>query len=595
MANFYIDNPEIKYHLSHPLLKHIVDMKERNYADAGKYDYAPSDFEDALDSYERVLELAGDVCANIIAPNAESVDMEGPRCENGRMIYASKTNENLDATRKAGLHGITMPRRYGGLNFPMAVYSAVNEMVAAGDTGFENIWSLQDCIETLYEFGDEDQRKRFVPRVCEGETMSMDLTEPDAGSDLQSVMLKATFDEENNCWRLNGCKRFITNGDSDIHLVLARSEEGTRDGRGLSMFIYDKRDGGVDVRRIENKLGIHGSPTCELVYKNAKAELCGSRKLGLIKYVMGLMNGARLGIAGQSTGVSQMAYNEALAYAKDRKQFGKAIINFPAVYDMLSTMKAKLDAGRALYYATSRFVDVYKILEDIERERKEAGEKLTAEERAECKAFSRLADAFTPIAKGMTSEYANQNTYDGIQVHGGSGFMLEYACQRLYRDARILTIYEGTTQLQTVAAGRYITNGFYGQVIADLLEKGEQGMSLALATSYSAAEEVPAEWCAPEFAALKERIAKAAEKYNAAVEYTNEQKDDEFKDLVIRHLYEMASDLIMALLLIGDASRCPELFAKSAKVYTRYAAAEIEKHYDFILSAKSEDLEDYRK
>jgi hypothetical protein len=349
------------------------------------------------------------------------------------------------------------------------------------------------------------------------------------------------------------------------------------------------------VRRIENKLGIHGSPTCELVYKNAKAELCGSRKLGLIKYVMGLMNGARLGIAGQSTGVSQMAYNEALAYAKDRKQFGKAIINFPAVYDMLSTMKAKLDAGRALYYATSRFVDIYKILEDIERERKESGEKLTAEERAECKAFSRLADAFTPIAKGMTSEYANQNTYDGIQVHGGSGFMLEYACQRLYRDARILTIYEGTTQLQTVAAGRYITNGFYGQVIADLLEKGEQGMSLALATSYSAAEEVPAEWCVPEFAALKERIAKAAEKYNAAVEYTNEQKDDEFKDLVIRHLYEMASDIIMALLLIGDASRCPELFAKSAKVYTRYAAAEIEKHYDFILSAKSEDLEDYRK
>lgn len=595
MANFYSDNPEIKYHLSHPLLKHITDMKERGYADNGKYDYAPCDFDDAMDSYERVLELAGDVCANIIAPNAESVDMEGPRCENGRMIYASKTYENLDATRKAGLNGVTMPRRYGGLNFPMAIYSAINEMVAAGDTGFENIWSLQDCIETLYEFGDEDQRKRFVPRVCEGETMSMDLTEPDAGSDLQSVMLKATFDEENNCWRLNGCKRFITNGDSDIHLVLARSEEGTRDGRGLSMFIYDKRDGGVDVRRIENKLGIHGSPTCELVYKNAKAELCGSRKLGLIKYVMGLMNGARLGIAGQSTGVSQMAYNEALAYAKDRKQFGKAIINFPAVYDMLSIMKAKLDAGRALYYATSRFVDIYKTLEDIERERKENGEKLTAEERTECKAFSRLADAFTPIAKGMTSEYANQNTYDGIQVHGGSGFMLEYACQRLYRDARILTIYEGTTQLQTVAAGRYITNGFYGQVIADLLEKGEQGMSLALAASYSAAAPSGAEWCAPEFAALKERMVKAAEKYNAAVAYTNEQKNDEFKDLVIRHLYEMASDIIMALLLIGDASRCPELFAKSAKVYTRYAAAEIEKHYDFILSAKSEDLEDYRK
>ena len=566
------------------MLKRIVELKERNYSDFGKYDYAPENFEDALDSYERVLDLAGDVAANIIAPNAEAVDAEGPHVENNRMVYASKTYENLDATIKAGLNGVTMPRRYGGLNFPMAIYSAINEMIACGDTGFENIWSLQDCIETLYEFGDEDQRQRYVPRVCQGETMSMDLTEPDAGSDLQSVMLKATFDEENNCWRLNGCKRFITNGDSDIHLVLARSEENTRDGRGLSMFIYDKRDGGVDVRRIENKLGIHGSPTCELVYKNAKAELCGSRKLGLIKYVMGLMNGARLGIAGQSTGTSQMAYNEALAYAKDRKQFGKAIIEFPAVYDMLATMKAKLDASRTLYYTTSRYVDVYKTLEDIERERKEAGERLTPEEKAECKTFSRLADAFTPLAKGMTSEYANQIAYDGIQVHGGSGFMLEYACQRLYRDARILTIYEGTTQLQTVAAGRYITNGFYGQVIADMLEAGQAPASVGCA-----------DWCAEEFLPLKERVAKMAEKYNEAVAYTNEQKNDEFKDLVIRHLYEMAGDCIMAILLINDASKAPELFGKSARVYTRYAAAEVEKHCDFVMSATAADIEDYRK
>ena len=584
MPNFYTDNPEIKFHLSHPLIKHIVELKERNFADKDKYDYAPENFEDAMDSYNRVLELAGDVMANVVAPNAEDVDAEGPHLENNRMIYASKTYENLDATIKAGLNGVTMPRRYGGLNFPMAIYSAVNEMVAAADTGFENIWSLQDCIETLYEFGDEDQRQRFVPRVCQGETMSMDLTEPDAGSDLQSVMLKATYDEKEDCWRLNGCKRFITNGDSDIHLVLARSEEGTHDGRGLSMFIYDKRNGGVDVRRLENKLGIHGSPTCELVYKNAKAELCGSRKLGLIKYVMGLMNGARLGIAGQSTGVSQMAYNEALAYAKDRKQFGKAIIEFPAVYDMLSIMKARLDAGRALLYATSRYVDVYKILEDIERERKANGEKLTPEERTECKTFSKLADAFTPVAKGMTSEYANLNTYDGIQVHGGSGFMLEYACQRLYRDARILTIYEGTTQLQCVAAGRYITNGFYSQVIEDMLQFGQAPASVG-----------SEDWCSAEFAPLKERVAKMAEKYNAAVSYVNEHKNDEFKDFAIRHLYEMAGDCIMALLLIGDASKAPELFGKSARVYTRYVAAEVEKHYDFVMNATPEDLADYRK
>lgn len=268
------------------------------------------------------------------------------------------------------------------------------EIVTRADAGFENIWGLQDCAETLYEFGNEDQRQRFIPRVCAGETMSMDLTEPDAGSDLQSVMLRATYSEKDGCWLLNGVKRFITNGDANIHLVLARSEEGTKDGRGLSMFIYDRNQGGVTVRRIENKLGIKGSPTCELVYKNAKAELCGERKLGLIKYVMALMNGARLGITAQSVGLSQAAYNEALAYAKDRKQFGKAIIEFPAVYDMLSTMKAKLDASRALLYETARYVDVYKALEDISRDRK-----LTPEERAEAKTYSRLADAFTRWAK----------------------------------------------------------------------------------------------------------------------------------------------------------------------------------------------------
>ncbi len=584
MANFYTDNPEIKFHLSHPLLKHIVELKERNFADADKYDYAPSDFDDAMDSYDRVLELTGDLTANIIAQNAEDVDAEGPHLENNRMIYASKTYENLDATIKAGLNGVTMPRRYGGLNFPMAVYSAINEMMAAGDAGFENIWSLQDCIETLYEFGDEDQRQRYIPRVCEGETMSMDLTEPDAGSDLQSVMLKATYDEEEDCWRLNGCKRFITNGDSDIHLVLARSEEGTRDGRGLSMFIYDKNQGGVDVRRLENKLGIHGSPTCELVYKNAKAELCGSRKLGLIKYVMGLMNGARLGIAGQSTGISQMAYNEALSYAKDRKQFGKAIIKMPAVYSMLSLMKARLDAGRALLYATSRYVDVYKTLEDIERERKLTGDKLTAEERQECKVYSKLADAFTPIAKGMTSEYANLNTYDGIQVHGGSGFMMEYACQRLYRDARILTIYEGTTQLQTVAAGRYITNGYYGQVINDMLHYGQAPADLG-----------STDWCAAEYELLRQRVDEMAEKYNAAVAFVVEKKNDEFKDFCIRALYEMAADCIMALLLIGDAIKAPELFDESARIYVHYAAAEVEKHYNYVMSLNPDDLSCYRR
>ena len=340
MANFYTEHPELKYHLNNPMMERICQLKERDYRDKDEYDYAPQDYADAIDSYDKVLEITGEITGEVIAPNAEGVDQEGPHHANGRVEYASGTKANLDAMVKAGLNGMTMPRRYGGLNFPITPYTMCAEIVAQADAGFGNIWSLQDCIETLYEFGNEDQHSRFIPRICAGETMSMDLTEPDAGSDLQSVMLKATYDEANNCWRLNGVKRFITNGDANLHLVLARSEEGTHDGRGLSMFIYDKNDGGVDVRRIENKLGIHGSPTCELVYKNAKAELCGERKLGLIKYVMALMNGARLGIAAQSVGLSQAAYDEALAYAKDRKQFGKAIIEFPAVYDMLATIKA---------------------------------------------------------------------------------------------------------------------------------------------------------------------------------------------------------------------------------------------------------------
>ena len=466
MANYYSDHPEFDFYLNHPEMKRIVELKERNFADKDQFEDAPVDFDDAIENYKRVLDITGDIAANIIEPNSEDVDLEGPHLVDGRMVYASKTFDNLDATRKAGLWGISMPRRYGGLNMPITPYSMASEIVSTADAGFQNIWSLQDCIETLYEFGSEEQRQKYIPRVCAGETMSMDLTEPDAGSDLQRVMLKATFDEENNCWRLNGVKRFITNGDSDIHLVLARSEEGTHDGRGLSMFIYDKRDGGVTVRHIEHKLGIHGSPTCELVYKNAKCELCGNTRMGLIKYVMALMNGARLGIAAQSVGVSQAAYNEGLAYAKERKQFDTAIVEFPAVYDMLSRIKAKLDAGRSILYQTARYVDIYKALDDIARERK-----LTPEERAEQKKYTRLADAFTPLAKGMNSEYANQNAYDAIQIHGGSGFIMEYKCQRLYRDARIFSIYEGTTQLQVVAAIRYITNGTYLSIMKEMMER----------------------------------------------------------------------------------------------------------------------------
>lgn len=554
MANYYLDTPGYKHHLHHPLMKRIVELKERNYTDKDKFDYAPFDFEDAMDSYEKVLEIVGEICDEIVAPNAESVDHEGPTVKDGRVIYAHGTQVNLDAVRKASLMGITMPRRYGGLNFPVVPYIMIADMVSRADAGFENLWGLQDCAETLYEFANEEQRQRFIPRVCDGETMSMDLTEPDAGSDLQSVMLKATYSEKDDCWYLNGVKRFITNGDSDIHLVLARSEDGTRDGRGLSMFIYDKRNGGVDVRRIENKMGIKGSPTCELVYKNAKAELCGDRKLGLIKYVMALMNNARLGIMAQSVGLSEAAYREGYNYAIERKQFGKAIIEFPAVYEMIALMRAKTDASRAMLYETARFVDVYKALDDISKERK-----LEPEERAELKKYSKLADAFTPMGKGMTSEYANQNAYDAIQIHGGSGFMKDYTCERLYRDARITNIYEGTTQLQVVAAIRHVTTGSY----------------LAQIREYEGLE------YKPELEMLRQKLIGMTDKYEELVKMVTEVKDQEVLDFHARRLVESAAHCIMGYLLLQDTHK-DESFRRSAEVYITYGQSEVNKHHAYI-------------
>ena len=567
MANFYLDNPSMKHHLHHPLMKRIVELKERNYRDKDTCDYAPIDFEDAMDSYEKVLEIVGEICGDIIAPNAESVDHEGPSVKDGRVTYAAGTKQNLDAVVKAGLMGVAMPRRYNGLNFPIVPYIMAADLVSRADAGFENLWGLQDCAETLYEFGNEEQRQKYIPRICAGETMSMDLTEPDAGSDLQSVMLKATYSEKDGCWYLNGVKRFITNGDSDIHLVLARSEDGTKDGRGLSMFIYDKKNGGVDVRRIENKMGIKGSPTCELVFKNAKAELCGDRKLGLIKYVMALMNGARLGIMAQAVGISEAAYREGLAYAKDRKQFGKAIIEFPAVYEMIALMRAKADASRSMLYETARFVDMYKAMEDVAKERK-----LTPEERTEYKYYSKLADAFTPMGKGMTTEYANQNAYDAIQIHGGSGFMKDYACERIYRDARITNIYEGTTQLQVVAAIRHVTTGTYLSRIREYE-----------AINYK-----------PELGDLKKKLMAMTETYEKLVAMVLDTKDNEYLDFQARRLVEAGAHCVMGYLLLQDAN-VDETYRRSAEVYINYGQAEVNKINGYISSFDMEDLGYYKQ
>ena len=569
MANFYLDNKDLQYHLGHPLMKRIIELKERNFADATEFDYAPQDADDALDSYKRVLEIVGDICAEVIAPNAEGVDHEGPRVVNDHVEYASGTVRNMEALNEAGLGGMTLPRRFDGLNMPVTCFAMANEMVARADTGFENIWGLQDCAETINEFATEEIKARFLPRVSAGETCAMDLTEPDAGSDLGAVMLKATWDEAAGVWRLNGCKRFITNGDGDISWVLARSEEGSKDARGLSMLIYDKRDGGVKVRRIENKLGIKGSPTCELVFNNAPAVLVGDRKMGLIKYVMSLMNAARLGIAAQSTGLSEAAYREALKYANEREQFGKPIAKFAAVAEMLKNMEAKTLASRAMLYETARFVDIYKQLTHISPERS-----LEAEQRQEMKFYNRLADGFTPLAKLFSSEYANEVAYDSIQIHGGSGYMKDYACERLYRDARILNIYEGTSQLQVVAAINHVTKGTYLEQILRYEENPRTEATQPLA----------------------ERLVELRKMYEAAVERveTLDKETQGYKDFHARRLVEIAGYIIMSHIMLRQAGELEEDYLNPTKIIIKYATKKINEAASYINDSETSDVELFR-
>ena len=565
--NFYSDNEALAFHLKHPDMQKCVDMKERQYKEKDQYDYAPRDFEDAMDNYDKVMEIIGDIAGNVLAANAEEVDHQGPSVENYRVRYADGTRMNHEKLTQAGVYGIALPRAYGGLNFSMVPYVMAAEIVSRADAGFANIWGLQDCAETIYEFASEDIKREFLPRIHQGATCSMDLTEPDAGSDLQAVQLKATYDEAKQMWMLNGVKRFITNGDAEIKLVLARSEEGTRDGRGLSYFVHDKAWGGVKVRRIENKMGIKGSPTCELVFENAPAKLIGDRKMGLIKYVMTLMNGARLGVGAQSVGLSEAAYREALKYAGEREQFGQAIIKFPAVYEMLAMMRAKTDATRTLLYETSRQVDVSKSYAAMMNE----GEKLTPEQRADMKLAQRNADMLTPVLKMFSSEYANQNAYDAVQVHGGTGFMKDFPVERLYRDARILTIYEGTSQLQVVAAIRHVLNGNLGKYIEEL-----------------AAKPVKAD-----FAHLTTLLKAMTEMLAAAVEQVKGMGSDELIDFHARRLVEMGGHIVMGYLLVQDADR-NEMFRKSAEIYIQFGRCEVEKHATYIRTFVPENIDMYK-
>jgi 3-(methylthio)propanoyl-CoA dehydrogenase len=563
MPNFYSDNHHLKFHLSHSMMEKIIRLREKNFTEKDEYDYAPIDYEDALDSYEKVLEIVGEICGTIVAENADAVDKEGPKVVDNEVKYAPGTEQNYDALKQAGLIGLSLPRKYGGLNLSAIPYVMAAEIVSRADGGFANIWGLQDCADTIYEFGSEEIREEFLPMFTRhGATGAMDLTEPDAGSDLQSVQFKATYDKEKDVWLLNGVKRFITNGDADVSLVLARSEEDTQDARGLSLFVYDRKHKAVTIRRIENKLGIKGSPTCELVFKNAPAKLIGERKLGLIKYVMSLMNAARLGIGAQSVGIAEAAYREALKYAHERSQFGKNIIEFPAVYEMLSVMKTKLYAMRSLLYETARFVDLYKTYIHNSKERA-----LEPEERNEMKKYQRLADVYTPLLKMISSEYCNQIAYDALQVHGGTGYMKDFPIERLYRDARITSIYEGTSQMQVVAAIRGVTT----EVFLSRIREYEQ------------------ENLKPELQYLRKKLVRMADEFEKASKYLIQQKDEELLDFHARRLVEMAGNIIMGHLLVLDAMRNEE-YQNDAEVFIKRAEANNKEKMHYIKLTEHRDL-----
>ncbi len=563
MPNFYKENDDIQFHIKNMNLDKVIELTERNFADKGKYDYAPVNINDAKDSYDKILNIVGDIAGNFIAPRSPEVDKESAHFENGEVSYAKGTEEALDILKKAELMGFTLPRKYGGLNCPITIYTIATEMVSRADASLMNLFGLQDIAETINKFGDEDQKQRYLPRFSSGQVMgSMALTEPDAGSDLQAVMLKAWQDDKGQ-WRLRGVKRFITNGCAQISLVLARSEEGTTDGRGLSMFIYE-RDKNMKIRRIEHKLGIHGSPTCELQFNDAPCELAGKRRMGLIKYVMSLMNGARLAIAAQALGIAEAAYYEADKYAGERIQFKKPIRDFIQVSEILVNMKVKIEAGRTLLYETARIVDMKNGLEHLSEESEENAKKY----RDELKKYTSFAALFTPMVKAYNTEIGNQITYDAIQIHGGTGFMQEFNVERHYRDVRITNIYEGTTQLQVVAAIGGIVKG----VAVERLNEFENEFNFA-----------PVEHLHKTIKDMKSLLEKS-------IEYIKTKDDSLYQDYHSRRLVEMTTYTTIGYLMLRDAVNS-ERKKDVARLFLEFALPEVKMRHDIIIDNTAHLLE----
>ncbi len=564
MSNFFEDNDDLVFHFKHVDLDKIIEFREDNFAKSNKYGYAPKDLDDAKDSYEKILNITGKIAGDVIEPNAVEVDELGVKYQNGKVIYAPGTKTGLDAMRQADLMGFTIPRKYGGLNCPMTLYCMAIEMTSRADAAFMNIFGLQsDIADTIYKYADEKLKDKYLPMLCDGNvTSSMALTEPDAGSDLQAVMVKA-YQDESGQWFLNGVKRFITNGNGEISLVLARSEEGSEDGRGLSMFLYE-RDDKMKIRRIEKKLGIHGSPTCEMQFNDAPAFLIGKRRVGLIKYVMSLMNEARIGIGAQALGIAEAAYREAKKYSEERKQFKQSIKNFIAVSELLGNMKVKIEAGRSLLYETAVIVDMKNGIEEHIKKYPEDKKKY----RAELKKYTALANMLTPMVKAYNSEMANEVANDGIQIHGGTGYMKEFKAERHFRDARITNIYEGTTQLQVVAAIGGIMKGVFENLI-DGYEENNDFNSLEV---------------------FHKKAKKMVTSVNEAINFIKENNDKDFQSYHARRLVEMSTDTIIAYLFLKDA-KYSKRKKEVLKYFLEYALPEVKMKSEIILNKTSSFLE----
>ncbi len=565
MPNFFTDNQDLLFHFENLNIEEIVDLTENNYTDSDKYNYAPTNYADAIENYRKVIEIVGDIAGNYIAPRAVQVDLDGNRIEKGKVIYADGVRENLKQLTDAELMAIEFSREYDGLNFPKTIYMFMVEIVSRADASLMNIFGLQDIAMTIYKFGDEEHRREFLPGFASGKfTGAMALTEPDAGSDLQAVKLQAYQDEKGN-WFLRGVKRFITNGGGEVLLVLARSEAGTKDGRGLSMFAC-YGDDTVVVRRLENKLGIHGSPTCELQFNDTPAVLIGKRKFGLIKYVMDMMNSARLGVSAQALGVSQAAYQEAIKYAREREQFGKPIAEIPAVTDMLINMRVTLETNRSIFYATSKWVDMRNKLEERIDALKQEG-KPFADEMTRMKHAQKVCDLLTPITKFLLSESANKITYDALQIHGGAGYMKDFTIERLTRDARITNIYEGTSQLQIVAATGGVLNDLLAEHFDRKAKKTYKGSLNKLAAYMIEIREI----------------------FLDCLKYVTDKNDRQFQDVAAKDLVELYTCLYIGYLVLDEA----EINKRKIFIANRYivnALANARKNAETIKNEQYSDL-----